>query len=114
MSDIKEAVQQQFGNVAEEYRKSTVHASGEDLTQMVQIAGLNGIEHVLDAGCGAGHTALAFAPYASQVVAYDLTASMLEQVERLANERGVQNVTTRKGDVENLPFGDQIFDIVVS
>ncbi len=114
MSDIKAAVQQQFGNVAAQYRRSTVHASGEDLTRMVQIAGLNGTEYVLDAGCGAGHTALAFAPHVSQVIAYDLTPSMLEQVERLANERGIPNVVTRRGDVENLPFEDQTFDLVVS
>jgi SAM-dependent methyltransferase len=114
MYDVKAAVQQQFGNVAEEYRKSAVHASGEDLTRMVQIAGLHSTETVLDAGCGAGHTALAFAPHAAQVVAYDLTPSMLEQVERLASERSIQNVVTRQGDVENLPFDDASFDTVVS
>jgi SAM-dependent methyltransferase len=114
MYDVKAAVQQQFGNVAEKYRKSAVHASGEDLTRMVQIAGLQGTELVLDAGCGAGHTAMAFAPHAAQVVAYDLTALMLEQVEKLASERGIQNVVTRQGDVEHLPFDDASFDAVVS
>jgi len=80
----------------------------------VQVAALAGSETVLDAGCGAGHTALAFAPHASQVVAYDLTPSMLEQVERLTSERGITNVVTRRGDVEHLPFEDHAFDVVVS
>jgi SAM-dependent methyltransferase len=69
---------------------------------------------VLDAGCGAGHTAIKIAPHSAQVVAFDLSAQMLAQVERLANERGLTNVETRQGDVENLPFEDATFDIVTS
>jgi SAM-dependent methyltransferase len=114
MMDVKTSVQRQFSDVAANYRTSAVHAAGEDLTRMVQAARLNGTERVLDAGCGAGHTALAFAPGAAEVVAYDLTPTMLEQVENLAAERGVHNVTTRLGDVENLPFEDASFDLVVS
>jgi len=114
MQDVKASVQQQFGNVAANYATSVVHASGEDLNRMVQVANLLGTEKVLDAGCGAGHTALAFGPHVAQVVAYDLTASMLEQVEQLAIKRGVTNLTTRQGDVEVLPFDDASFDLVVS
>jgi ubiquinone/menaquinone biosynthesis C-methylase UbiE len=114
MNDVKTSVQRQFGDVAANYRTSTVHASGEDLTRMVEAARLSGTERVLDAGCGAGHSALAFAPVAGEVVAYDLTPSMLEQVERLAAERNINNVVTRQGDVESLPFEDASFDVVVS
>lgn len=114
MQDVKASVQQQFGQVAVNYATSTVHASGEDLTRMVQLAELTGDEQILDAGCGAGHTALAFAPHVSHVVAYDLTASMLDQVERLAAERRISNLTTELGDVEYLPFEDTSFDRVVS
>lgn len=114
MQDVKASVQQQFGNVAVNYATSTVHASGEDMNRMVQLAELSGTEKVLDAGCGAGHTALAFAPHVAEVIAYDLTLSMLEQVNRLAAERGVSNLTTQHGDVEGLPFEDGTFDRVVS
>lgn len=114
MQDVKASVQQQFGNVAANYATSAVHASGEDMNRMVQLAELAGTEKVLDAGCGAGHTALAFAPHVAEVIAYDLTLSMLEQVNRLAAERGITNLTTRHGDVEMLPFEDGTFDRVVS
>lgn len=114
MDNVQGFVQKQFGSVAENYRSSSVHASGEDLTRMVEAAKLTGSERVLDAGCGAGHTALAFAPHAGEVVAYDLTPTMLEQVNQLAAERGVSNVVTREGDVEHLPFEDGEFDLVVS
>jgi len=114
MQDVKASVQQQFGNVAVNYATSTVHASGEDMNRMVQLAELSGTEKVLDAGCGAGHTALAFAPHVAEVIAYDLTLSMLDQVNRLAAERGITNLTTQHGDVEMLPFEDGTFDRVVS
>lgn len=114
MLDVKAAVQQQFGQVAANYASSVVHATGEDLNRMVQFANLVGTERVLDAGCGAGHTALAFAPHVAQVVAYDLTAAMLEQVERLAAQRTITNLTTQRGDVELLSFEDASFDLVVS
>ena len=39
---------------------------------------------------------------------------MLEQVERLAAERGITNLVTQRGDVEKLPFADSTFDRVVT
>lgn len=111
---IQEHVQAQFGNVAANYRTSTVHAAGEDLQQMLAHANLSPELLVLDAGCGAGHTGIAFAPHVKQVTAYDLTPMMLEQVEQLAQERNISNIRTQAGDVENLPFDAQCFDIVVS
>lgn len=113
-TDLKSAVQEQFGRVAAKYLTSAVHAQGEDLPVMVEAANLQGNERVLDAGCGAGHTAASFAPYAAEVVALDFTASMLRQVEILAKDRGLANITTRLGDVENLPFPDSSFDLIVS
>lgn len=112
--DIKQHVQSQFGNVAANYRTSTVHATGEDLRLLVEHARMTADAIVLDAGCGAGHTAMAFAPHVQQVTAYDFTPSMLEQVQELAKERGISNVITQEGDVESLPFEDDTFDIVAT
>ena len=113
-SDLKGAVQEQFGPVAANYLTSAVHAQGEDLPVMVQAANLRGVERVLDAGCGAGHTAASFSPHVAEVVALDFTASMLRQVEVLARERDLENISTRLGDVESLPIADATFDLVVS
>ncbi|MBL8147273.1 MAG: class I SAM-dependent methyltransferase [Anaerolineae bacterium] len=113
-SDVKAAVQQQFGAVAENYRTSTVHAQGEDLAWLVATAQLTGVERVLDAGCGAGHASLAVAPFAAEVVALDLTEAMLHQTEQLASERSLSNVVTLRGDVEAIPAEDAMFDAAVS
>jgi len=111
---VKQAVTQQFSAVAEHYRTSAVHAAGEDLAHLVAAAALRGHERVLDAGSGAGHTALALAPGAAQVTAVDLSAAMLAQGQRLAQERGQDNITFEVGDVEALTFAAASFDLVAS
>lgn len=112
--DIKASVQRQFNQVAANYSTSSVHAKGRDLEEMVSAVPLTGREQILDAGCGTGHTALAFAPHVAQVVALDFTEGMLAQGRQLAAERGLSNVEFRLGDVEKLPFAAAQFDLVVS
>jgi ubiquinone/menaquinone biosynthesis C-methylase UbiE len=112
--DVKQSVQRQFGSVAANYVTSSVHRGGPDLDAMLAAAAPRGVERVLDAGCGTGHTALAFAPLVAQVVAVDMTEPMLDQGRRLAAERGLTNIAFRNGDVEQLPFPDASFDIVAS
>jgi len=112
--DIKASVQHQFGQVAANYSTSAVHAKGRDLEEMLRAVPLTGQERVLDAGCGTGHTALAFAPQVAQVIAIDLTQGMLDQGKQLASDRGLTNVVFRRGDVEKLPFAAGHFDIIVS
>jgi ubiquinone/menaquinone biosynthesis C-methylase UbiE len=112
--DIKQSVQDQFGAVAANYATSFVHRGGPDLDAMLALAELTGSERVLDVGCGAGHTALAFATQAASVEALDLTQAMLEQVDRLAQERDLHNVVTRRGDAEAMPYEAASFDVVTS
>ena len=113
-SDQRSHVQQRFGDVAANYRLSRVHAAGPDLDGMLSKAALGAGARVLDAGCGAGHTALAFAPHAERVIACDFTPAMLRQVTTLAAERGARNINPQLADVDNLPFGSDSFDLVAS
>ncbi|MCS6825603.1 MAG: methyltransferase domain-containing protein [Caldilinea sp.] len=113
-TSVKATVARRFGEVAQHYRTSAVHAAGEDLAQLVRIADLGGKEVVLDAGCGAGHTALALAPFAARVIAIDLSEAMLAQGQMLAEGRGLGNLTFVQGDVEALTYGDAAFDLTVS
>lgn len=112
--EVRRAVQDQFGAAAADYASSAVHALGADLAELVGHAKLRGDERVLDVGCGAGHTAFAFAPHVAAVEGLDLTEAMLDQARRLAGERELANVSFRLGDVEALPHADRSFDIVTS
>ena len=106
MTTINQSIQSQFGNVAENYRHSEVHAQGADLQRMVELVQQGRYNHAIDLGCGAGHVA--------DMIAYDLTPQMLEQVELQARERGLSNLITRQGDASSLPFEDSTFDVVLS
>jgi len=104
----------QFGSRAEAYLKSAVHAQSQDLDALAGLIRERKDARVLDLGCGGGHVTFNVAPLVKEIVAYDLSPEMLDVVARAAQERGLGNVTTREGTVENLPFGDGSFDVVLS
>jgi SAM-dependent methyltransferase len=110
----REAVRQQFGAVAANYVTSAVHARGADLVELVRAAAPTGEERVLDLGTAAGHAALALAPHVLGVTGVDITPEMLEHARALAAERGIANAVFRQADVEQLPFVDRSFDLVIS
>ena len=105
-------VGKQFGTVAEAYLSSTVHSQGADLEAITsKLRGQAGAR-VLDLGCGAGHLTFAAAPHVEAVVAYDLSAEMIDIVSNEARRRDLCNVSTKQGQAENLPFEDGGFDWV--
>ena len=113
-ADLSSVVQRQFGAAAGNYAISGVHSGGPNLDEIVARAALRGHERVLDVGTGAGHTALALARGAREVVALDLTEEMLAQAAGLARERGLANVWFKRGRAEARPFPDASFDVVTS
>jgi ubiquinone/menaquinone biosynthesis C-methylase UbiE len=110
--DLKAKVQTQFGASASQYAQSAVHAGGGSLALLLELAAPRPAWRVLDVATGAGHTALLFAPHVAQVVAVDLTPAMLAQTEKLAQERGLDNIVTRLADAEALPFAEASFDLL--
>jgi SAM-dependent methyltransferase len=107
-------VGRQFGTRAAAYLSSAVHARGADLEALAALVEEESQARVLDLGCGAGHVSFAVAPRAKSVVAYDLSADMLDVVARAAADRGFDNISTRQGVAEHLPFPDASFDRVLS
>lgn len=111
----QDTVAQQFGSQAQAYLASSVHAQGRDLDQLAELAArvaANG--SALDLGCGAGHASFAMAPYATEVVAYDLSHGMLDVVIETATARGLASVRVQHGPAERLPFADGSFNLVAS
>jgi ubiquinone/menaquinone biosynthesis C-methylase UbiE len=105
-------VNRQFGAVANEYLTSDVHALGADLDAVVEKVHGKSTARVLDLGCGAGHLSFAVAPHVHTVTAYDVSREMLEVVAREAQARRFDNIKTREGVAEKLPFADASFDYV--
>lgn len=110
----EENVQRQFGEQASAYLSSQVHAQGAEFALLQAAAAGRADARVLDLGCGAGHVSFHVAPLVGEVVAYDLSAQMLEVVAAAAEQRGLGNVRTKLGAAEKLPFADGEFDFVFS
>jgi ubiquinone/menaquinone biosynthesis C-methylase UbiE len=105
-------VQQKFGAAAADYAASTVHAKGETLALLVALTKPQSHWRVLDVATGAGHTAHAFAPHVSKVIASDITEPMLAEARKLAKSKGHANVATAHAQAEDLPFPDGSFHLV--
>jgi len=112
MRSHQQVVTEQFGSTAAAYLTSAVHAQGVDLQELAQIAAAIPQARVLDLGCGGGHASFAVAPVVAKVVAYDLSAEMLDVVARAAAERGLDNLAVRQGSADRLDFPDASFDLV--
>jgi SAM-dependent methyltransferase len=81
--------------------------------QLVKHANVHTGQSVLDVGCGTGVVAVTAARLGAQVTGVDLTPALLELARENAQIAGVK-IDWREGDVENLPFADGAFDVVLS
>lgn len=106
------AIRRQFDRAAAAYGTSPIFAQGHDLALMVETAAPTAEMTVLDVGCAAGHTALAFAPHVREVVGVDLSAGMLAEAARQAAARGITNARWEQASAAALPYADWQFDIV--
>jgi len=109
-----ELTKQQFGDQAQAYLTSQVHAQGADLVRLAEWLSENPAAAVLDLGCGAGHASFVAAGVVREVTAYDLSEKMLDVVRQAARDRQLSNINTVHGAAEQLPFADGAFDVVIS
>lgn len=112
MRTHNQVISEQFGHTAAAYLTSAVHAQGTDLQDLAAYAAACPKAHVLDLGCGGGHASFAMAPVAAQVIAYDLSAQMLDVVRAAALARHLPNIQVQQGSADQLPFADGAFDLV--
>jgi len=105
-------VDDQFGNQAQAYVQSVVHAQGEDLDALEALAERMRPDAAIDLGTGGGHVAYRLAAHAKAVTAVDLSSSMIAAVEDAARQRGLANIATCVAPAERLPFEDSSFDML--
>ncbi|MEX0646886.1 MAG: class I SAM-dependent methyltransferase, partial [Balneolaceae bacterium] len=70
-------------------------------------------QRVLDAACGSGTAALVAGRRYCEVTGIDYVPELIERANRKAEADG-QNIDFRVGDVQEMPFQDNSFDVVLS
>jgi SAM-dependent methyltransferase len=99
-----------------ELGKTVIHPGGGRSTEeLLAMANLGRGQRVLDAGCGIGTTAAQIARRSScEVVALDINEANLNRARCTVEQIGVDDrVEVRQGDIEQLEFGDESFDVVI-
>lgn len=82
---------------------------------LVRLCGISAEDHILDVACGTGNTAITAAKRTgAKVTGIDFTPQMLTQAKIEAELAGTGDIKWKEGDVEDLPFGDDSFDVVLS
>lgn len=95
----------------------TKHIGSLEATKkLLALCGIDQAEQVLDVGCGAGVTPVFIAKeYGCRVLGVDIKARMAERANEAAARAGVSKlVECRVGDAQDLPFEDDLFDIVIT
>ncbi len=104
----------QFTRQATPFSTASTITDENALRMIVQAAQPSPDDTVLDVACGGGIIVCAFAPQVRHATGIDMTPAMLERAGKLADEKGLANVTWDRGNVERLPYADGSFNIVVT
>ncbi len=83
------------------------------MRMLLDAARVRAADTVLDVACGPGIVAAAFAHEATHVTGIDLTPAMVALAKRHCASEGLENVSFEIGDVEQLPYEDGAFSVVV-
>jgi ubiquinone/menaquinone biosynthesis C-methylase UbiE len=99
-----------------ELGKTVIHPGGGRSTdELLGMARIRPGDRVLDAGCGIGTTAARIArDYGCEVVAVDIRDTNCARARATVAQQGLGGrVEIRRGDIEQLEFRDESFDVVI-
>lgn len=103
---------EQFSKQARGYTSITSHS--DSLDKLISITSASKKDEVLDIACGSGIVSCEFAKHTNNVTGIDMTQEMLVEAKKMQTKLHLKNLTWQIGDVENLPYADNSFSIVVS
>jgi len=110
-ADFTKRVRERFASRAGDYRDSSLHQGGPDLTILVEWLDPRPTMRALDVATGGGHVALALARVGVDVDACDLTPEMLDAARGLLEDNDCTARFT-VAEASALPYPDETFDIV--
>lgn len=96
------------------YAESPVHARGEDLALLRDLAPEGPHDLLVDVSCGPGHAARALAREARRVVGVDLARGMLEEARRGGDDGKAPPPEGVQAHAGALPLASGVADVVVN
>ncbi len=108
-------IQNSFTKQAENFETKPMSFTREEyLEHMVSRANPQRSDTVLEVAAGTCICGRFLAPFVKNVTCLDMTTAMLKVGKDESGKRGLCNMSFVQGDAEQLPFGDNCFDIVIS
>lgn len=111
----------EFSMIGDEYQNVEGHNPDADLGLgcgiPTQFAEIKKGDHLLDLGSGAGNdcfVARAVVGETGKVTGLDFTDAMVRRAVENTQKLGHSNISFVKGDIEEMPFPDNTFDVIVS
>jgi SAM-dependent methyltransferase len=113
---IRMEKQQTFFDFAAEVGITKHIGSLEATEVLIELCHIGEGKYVLDVGCGVGVTPCSIARrYGCRVVGVDILEGMVERSKERAKRQGVMDrVEFRTADAQDLPFEDDLFDVVIT
>ena len=102
--------------IAEVGFKKYFHLGGFDATEaLIDLCPIHADSSVIDIGCATGKTACFLARrYGCKVLGVDILSAMVERAKERARVEGItRKVEFMVGDAQELPLGDDVFDVVL-
>lgn len=109
-----EKIQKSFSVQASKFEKDNMNFSKETfLDYTVECMELDKKDILLEAAAGTAACARSIAPFVHSIVCLDATKSMLDIGKKKAEESNLLNIRFLEGLVEDIPFLNETFDVVV-
>ena len=111
MNDSKDAVKEIWSLGDWRSRGQFIPPVSARLTRLVNV---QASDLVLDVACGYGNTAITARIMGAKVTGIDITPKLLALAKEEEKTARISGIEWKEGDVENLPFENESFDVVLS
>lgn len=106
-------VKEQFNKQAEKFANWSVGKNVDYLNAYFDFCDIKSTDRILDVACGPGEFMIYIADRVSQAHGIDISDKEIEIANKLIKEFGLKNVSFDCHDVENLPYTDNSFSVVI-
>jgi ubiquinone/menaquinone biosynthesis C-methylase UbiE len=118
-SRVLKEMDQHTRKIVDEFSKQAIYFAklpghAEATRLIIEMAGVSPDDDVLDVACGAGSVTCAAARTARHITGIDVTPAMIEQAQALQAQHDLSNLSWHIGDVTQLPFATNTFDVILT